>query len=164
MLVGSQSTMTICLKHPGIVQEFEKGSFGIKRTEKPFSRQPIDFTLEQTINLDATRRLIGISHFTNSISARQRWARNHRIRSIIISHVYEETGLQKSQDVAGDLESSKMKKHEAGLEKLISTIEQNLNPFSKEIEKDLLFNIVPGKSANESTANFLLNVEVNGIR
>lgn len=47
--------------HPGIIEEFEKDSFSMKRTEKPFSRQTIDLALEQTINLDADRRLTGIS-------------------------------------------------------------------------------------------------------
>ncbi|CAH0558567.1 unnamed protein product [Brassicogethes aeneus] len=60
---------------------FQQGCFGIKRTSKPFSRQPIDLVLEQTINAVAARRLTGVIHFTNSISARQRWARNHDHRS-----------------------------------------------------------------------------------
>lgn len=58
--------------HPGLRENFEKGSFGIKRTKKPYSKQPIDLTLEQTINADAANKLTGISHITNSISARQR--------------------------------------------------------------------------------------------
>ncbi|GFU79662.1 uncharacterized protein TNCV_4484941 [Trichonephila clavipes] len=65
-------------------EDFQKGFFGIKRTNKPFSRQPIDLTLEQTINADAARTLTGIAHLTNSISARQRWARSHDIRSTIL--------------------------------------------------------------------------------
>jgi len=47
---------------------------GIKKT---VSRQPIDLTLEQTINADAARILRAIArklitHLINSISARQR--------------------------------------------------------------------------------------------
>lgn len=38
--------------HPGLRDDFKKGFFGIKRTEKPFSRIPIDLTLEQTIDAD----------------------------------------------------------------------------------------------------------------
>lgn len=52
--------------HPGLKVQFEKGFFGVKRTEKPFSRQPVDLTLEQTINADAANRLTGIVHTTNS--------------------------------------------------------------------------------------------------
>jgi len=51
--------------------------FGKKRTSNSFSRALIDLTLEQTVNADAARKLTGITYFTNSISARQRWARSH---------------------------------------------------------------------------------------
>lgn len=46
--------------HAGLEIEFKKGNFGVKRTDKPFSRIPVDLTLEQTINADAARRLTGI--------------------------------------------------------------------------------------------------------
>ena len=39
--------------HPGITEYFEKGMISIRRTNKPFSRIPIDLTLEQTVNADA---------------------------------------------------------------------------------------------------------------
>lgn len=63
------------------------GTFGVKRTDKPYSRQPVDLTLEQTINADAANKLSGVSHMTNSISARQRWCKSHTLRSTIISHM-----------------------------------------------------------------------------
>ncbi|GFY36060.1 uncharacterized protein TNCV_4844321 [Trichonephila clavipes] len=95
--------------HPGL-EDFQKGFFGIKRTNKPFSRQPIDLTLEQTINADAARTLTGIAHLTNSISARQRWARSHDIRSTIITHVLEEIGITKKQDISTELQPHNIKK------------------------------------------------------
>lgn len=88
--------------HPGL-EDFKNSFFGIKRTGKSFSSQPIDLTLEQTINADAARKLTGIVHLTDSISARQRWARSHDIRSTIITHVLEEIGIGKSQDISTDL-------------------------------------------------------------
>ncbi|GFW81163.1 uncharacterized protein TNCV_4805311 [Trichonephila clavipes] len=87
-----------------------KKDFGIKRTNKPFSRQPIDLTLEQTINAYAARTLTGIAHLTNSISARQRWARSHDIRSTIITHVLEEIGITKKQDISTELQPHNIKK------------------------------------------------------
>lgn len=39
--------------HPGITEEFKRGLLSIRRTDKPFSRGPIDLTLEQTMNGDA---------------------------------------------------------------------------------------------------------------
>ncbi|GFW32110.1 uncharacterized protein TNCV_2601361 [Trichonephila clavipes] len=58
--------------HPGLKNDFMNGCFEIKRTDKPFSRIPIDLILEQTINAKAARCLSGIAHFTNSLTARQR--------------------------------------------------------------------------------------------
>ncbi|GFV74273.1 hypothetical protein TNCV_5127171 [Trichonephila clavipes] len=59
--------MKIAETHPDLFEEFQKGFFGIQRTYKPFSKQPIDLVLEQTINADTDRRLTGIIQFTNSI-------------------------------------------------------------------------------------------------
>lgn len=102
--------MRIDETHPGLHENFEKGSFGIKRTTKPFSKLAIDLTLEQTINADATNKLTRISHITNSISAKQRWCRSHTIQSTINTHTMKEAGLTKLQDVTADLQNSKVKK------------------------------------------------------
>ncbi|GFW83425.1 hypothetical protein TNCV_2545231 [Trichonephila clavipes] len=118
-------------------EDFQKGFFGIKRTNKPFSRQPIDLTLEQTINADAARTLTGIAHLTNSISARQRWARSHDIRSTIITHVLEEIGITKKQDISTELQPHNIKKNQ-------------------------LFNIASGKAASSEVEEFLLNVQEIG--
>ena len=40
--------------HPGLKAILENGSFSIRRTDKHFSRIPIDWTLEQTVNADAS--------------------------------------------------------------------------------------------------------------
>lgn len=83
--------------HPGLRFSFEQGSFGVWRTEKPFSRIPVDLTLEQTINGEAARRLIGIIHMTNSVAARPSWAINHSAQARIISHVLKTAGIAKNQ-------------------------------------------------------------------
>lgn len=145
--------------HPGLEEDFKNGFFGIKRTEKPFSRQPVDLTLEQTINADAARKLTGIIHLTDSISARQRWARSHDIRSSIISHVLGQMGLIKEQDITADLQAHNIKKSSQQLDKFVKTFDQYLNPFSHELLKDQLFNIASGKAATSHVEEFLLNVE-----
>ena len=58
--------------HPEVYKSFSKGFFGIKRTNKKFSRVPVDLTLEQTINVDAASQKVGITNLTNSVSARQK--------------------------------------------------------------------------------------------
>ncbi|KYN03439.1 hypothetical protein ALC62_05715 [Cyphomyrmex costatus] len=154
--------MKIDETHPGLRENFTKGSLGIKRTTKPFSKQAIDLTLEQTINADAANKLTGISHITNSISARQRWCRSHTIRSAIISHIVKETGLNKLQDVTADLQNSKIKKSTTQLHILIDCIKRNMNPFHNSLDKNCLYNISTGEAAPEAVENFLLNVEEDG--
>lgn len=134
--------------------------FAVKRTGKPFSKIPVDLTLEQTINADAARRLTGVTHFTNSISARQRWSRSHSIRSKIISHVLNETGLKKAQDVSSDLEKHQINKETIQLNRFISVLKNNMNPFDCiEMDHDLLYNIATGRSTTTEVADFLLNSE-----
>ena len=70
-----------------VYDEFKKRCFGIKRTKKDFSRLPIDLTFGQTVNPDASSQKTGISYFTKSISARQRWADSHFVRMEGLSEV-----------------------------------------------------------------------------
>ena len=43
--------------HPGLRYLLDQGVFTVRRTDKAFSRCPVDLTLEQTINADAASRL-----------------------------------------------------------------------------------------------------------
>lgn len=119
-------------------------------------------TLEQTINADAAGRLTGIVHLTDSISARQRWARSHDIRSTIITHVLEEIGIGKNQDISAELQLSNIKKSSEQLEKFVKPFDQYINPFSCNLPVDQLFNIASGKAAVTQVDKFLLNVEEIG--
>lgn len=148
--------------HPGLSARFESGSFGVKRTNKPFSRQPVDLTLEQTINADAARRLTGVIQFTNSISARQRWAKSHGIRSMIISHVYDEVGMKNNQDVASDLKQNQINISCNQIKSFIGIVNQNLNPFERSLNEDVLYNISTGQSVSENVTDFLINIEESG--
>nr|CAH7767940.1 unnamed protein product [Callosobruchus chinensis] len=142
------------------------GTFGVKRTDNPYSRQPIDLTLEQTINADAANKLTGVSHTTNSISARQRWCKSHTLRSTIISHTMEQAGLRKGQDITADLQKSRINKNSQQLLNFTDNIKQNINPFAADLDKNRLFDISPGQTVQENIESFLLNVEKlgNGLR
>ncbi|KAK4873797.1 hypothetical protein RN001_013157 [Aquatica leii] len=132
--------------HLGLRANFEKGSFGIKRTEKHFSKQSIDLTLEQTINADAANKLTG----------------NHTIRSTIINHTMKQTGLDKLQDVTEDFKSSRITKSTEQLHRFIDGIKRNINPFDDNLDKEYLYNISTGEAVTEHIENFLFNVEEEG--
>lgn len=146
--------------HPGLKVQLEKGTFGVKRTEKEGSRQSVDLTLEQTINADAANKLTGVSHMSNSISARQRWCKSHTFRSTIISHTMDQTGLRKGQDITADLQKSRIIKNSQQLKNFIDNIKQNINPFAGDLDKKYLFNISTGQTVQENVESFLLNVDM----
>lgn len=161
-MLGGQFTVINLLylksNNSSLLEEFKKGAFGVKRTDNNFSRTPVDLTLEQTINADAANSLTGISHFTNSITARQRWALSHSIRTKIISVVLQELWMTDENDTIKELESHRINKDRRCLETIIDTINKNINPFNKQIDENNLFNIVTGRAASDETASFLLNI------
>ncbi|GFU27035.1 uncharacterized protein TNCV_280221 [Trichonephila clavipes] len=111
------------MKHtsPGLKNDFMNGCFGIKRTDEPFSRIPIDLTLEQTINAEAARRLNAIAHFTNSIAARQRRAKSH-----ILSHVLNICELKQLRDVSANLQQNRNKIYGKQIADFIEIFEKNI--------------------------------------
>ena len=135
--------------HPNIYEEFKNGCFSLKRTSKPFSRIPINLTLEQTVNADAACQRSGIISLTNSISARQRWAQSHSIRTSILSKLFEELGMTSKEDISEELKLHRVKQNCHHLEKIISSINDIMNH---------LFHIANEKAALGETADFLTNV------
>ena len=66
------------------------------------------------------------------------------------------------EDVARDLKESQIKRNCGDLNKIIHLIQETMNPFLPEIQKENLYNIGSGKSASKETEKFLLNVESIG--
>lgn len=140
-----------------LLEEFRRGVFGIKRTNGNLARAPVDLTLEQTINADAANSLTEISHYTSSISARQRWTLSHSMRTRIISLLSEEIDIAPKDDISHLLERSRIEKDRKQLDKLVCTIKQNFNPSDPNINVNELFNISTGRAASFPVASFLLN-------
>ncbi|CAG9822077.1 unnamed protein product [Phaedon cochleariae] len=158
----NENLLSVDETHPGLKDSFLAGSFGMKRTEKPFSKIPVDLTLEQTINADAARSLTGISPFTNSLTARQRWSISHGMRTAILSHIYDVTGVKRKQDVSKDLMPSRLKKDNVHLIKLVDAITDRLNPFSPRLKVDELYQLSTGQPAPAEIADLLLGVLEKG--
>ena len=66
------------------------------------------------------------------------------------------------EDVSQDLKPNRIRKNTRDLEKILRSIRENMNPFSEEVNKDILFNKGTGKSSMLETAEFLLNVNKIG--
>lgn len=147
--------------HPGLKDLFQQGYFGVKRTGKCFSRQPVDLTLKQTINADAGVQT-GIVHLSNSIAARQCWAKNHGFRTSMISHTYDITGLKRKEDITGDLRTSVIRNNSLDIKKMVDMLDESINPFDPNLERDRLYNIASGTRVSDEIASFLLDVQKKG--
>lgn len=145
--------------YPGLKTHLSNGGLGIKRTTKQFSRIPIDLTLEQTINADASNRFTGISALTNNTYARERWAKSHSLRTQLISNFLISIGMEKNDDAASDLRESNIKNNLSKMEHIMTVIEDCANPFAEKMD---LINIATGKAATPAIESFLLNVFENG--
>ena len=133
--------------HADIYEEFENGCFSLKRTSKPFSGISVDLTLEQTINADAACQRSSTILLTNSMSAQQRWAQSHLIRTSILPKLFVELQMANKEDISEELKLHRVKQNCHHLEKIISSIIDTMNPFASTIEKKHLLNIANGKAA-----------------
>ena len=149
--------------HPQVEEEFRAGGFAVKRTKKSFSKTAIDLTLEQTVNANAASQKTRITSFTNSISARQRWAHSHSLSVTVLSHLMDRLGLNKKDDVSSDLKPAQIKKNCNDIISIKEVIVDTLNPFSYNdiLDSSLLYNIASGKAASPLTTEFLLNMTLN---
>ena len=154
--------LQLSTSHPEILTEFEKGNFSVRRTNKNFSRLPVDLTLEQTINADAACQRVGIISLTNSISARQRWAQGHSVCTAILSNLFTELKLTRKEDITKELQPNCIKRNVNDVEIILDFIEETRNPFHEHANPDTLFNISTGKSASAETKYFLMNVNTLG--
>jgi hypothetical protein len=101
--------LNIDLTHPGVRQILQAGAMSIRLTGKSFSRNAVDLTVEQTVNCTAASRLTGITAFTKSDDARQRYMVTHSARSDVVGNLFDMAGLKKKEDCTGELLNHQIK-------------------------------------------------------
>ena len=84
------------------------------------------------------------------------------VRISVISQLFESIGLTKTEDTTDELKAHKITNNANGLRKLMSVIEETMNPFSPNVSKDELFIISTGKATTKEASRFLLNVKKLG--
>ena len=80
----------------------------------------------------------------------------------VLSEVLAKLDLITKEDVSQDLKPNRIMKNTRDLEKILRSVQENMNPSSEEENKELLFNIGTGKSCKQETAEFSLNVNKIG--
>ncbi len=103
----------------------------------------------------------GVIHFTESLSARQRWAMNHFLRTQLVSHLLDKLDLKRNDDVAKESHPSRIRKDHKQLLDISELLASCKNPFDVDCS-DHLINLSTGKSASRETQTFLLNIKVKG--
>ena len=148
--------------HPGLLEDSKSSFLGICRTSKPFSRIPIDITLQQTINADAVSKASGIVNLTNSFARREKWSVTHSLRTSTISKLMDFLNLRSQDDITKDLKKASIAKSKKNLDDLINIITQCTNPFSQDLSEENLYSISSGQSVSNDVCNFLSSVESVG--
>ena len=58
------------------------------------------------------------------VSAQQRWAQSHFIRTSIVSHLFDLLGMSNKKDVTQDLKTNKIKRNSDNLHELTEMIKE----------------------------------------
>ena len=109
MVVYHLNLLNMHITHPGVIDTLFKGALSIRRTDKHFSRCPVDLTLEQTVNRDAASRQTGIAAFTDCIKARRIWTITHSRRGTVVKLLLDMTGLTNTADASQELKPYRIK-------------------------------------------------------
>ena len=147
--------------HPGVRETLQNGALSIRRTAHPFARNAVDITLEQTINADAASCSTGITAFSQSDSAKQRWMITRSVRSKLVGHLLNAAGLKHKEDVSKSLRPSRQKRDYEDLQKIIESIQSTMNPFDKPFDQNL-YCLSTGKKVDEKVKCDLLSCKEKG--
>ena len=114
--------------------------FSVSRSDTPASRNPVDSTIEQTINRHAKSRG-GIIGFSRNYPAYYPWCMTRHVRAGYMETTLEMAGMTCSEDMAHkDLRSPGIRHGQKDLQTLITAFHNFINPFEVEVMEDL-FNI-----------------------
>ena len=61
---------------------------------------------------------MGITYLTNSMSAKERWAESHFLRTSVISNVFNQLGMSKKEDILSDLKTYKVKNDNSAFQRI----------------------------------------------
>lgn len=148
--------MNVDETHPGVCDTLKNGALSIRRTDKAFSRTPVDMTLEQTVNADAASRLTGISAFSTSVGARGRWMITRSARSAIVGALLLKAGLSTLEDTTKELKTYRIKKDTDDLNCLVDGIQTRMNPFTLDHDNNL-YCLTTGKNVPDDIKEDLLH-------
>ena len=150
MLLYYLNLLNIDFTHPGLRSMLVTGGLSVRRSSKTFARTPVDLTLEQTVNADAASCMTGIAAFSQLMEARRRLMITHSTRSAVIGHLLCLAGMKKDEDFTRELANHRIVRDNTDRKKIISCIQETMNPFDTNTQDDKLYCLSTGKATSDA--------------
>ena len=124
--------------HPGAEEPLKTNGFSVSRSTVPLSRNPVDITIEQTINHHAKKHG-GIIGFSRNCAAYYRWCVTRHLGAKYVEATLNMADMTSNErSVHKELNSSQMKSSEQGVTNVKDALKGFTNLFTIE-NKDKLF-------------------------
>ena len=82
----------------------------------------------------------------------------------VIFQIFDDLRMTSKDNVASDLRDGQMRKNSEASSFIIAHVENTMNPFANDVDKDHLYNVGSGKCASKETKDSLLHVHENGTK
>ena len=153
--------MNLSDTHPGAEDLLRKNGFSVSRSDVPASRNPVDLTIEETINRHAKSHC-GIIGFSRNPAAYNRWCITRHARATFMQATYEMADMSSTElDMHKEIRKSQITKSESDVQSLLEAIKGFMNPFQIDV-KDKLFCLSSGAPATSKIEADLLNYDAVG--
>ena len=118
--------------HPGCKELLQKNGFSVSRSSVPLSRNPVDITIEQTINRHAKSQG-GIIGFSRNYAAYYRWCMTRHLRAQYVEATLKRTEMSNDEvSVHKDLRTSQIESSEQDVKRVIGAISSLLETCSSD--------------------------------
>ena len=153
--------MNLSHTHPEAEDLLRRNGFSVSRSDVPASRNPVDLTIEETINRHAKSHC-GITGFSRNPAAYNRWCITRHMRGTFMQAAYEMADMSSSEvDTHKELRKSEISKSESDVQSLLDAFGGFMNPFQIDV-KDKLFCLSSGAPATSKIESDLLNADAIG--
>ena len=147
--------------HPDVYENFRDGGFSVQLgSQNPFSRIPVDQTVEETVNRD-TQTAGGTKGFSLNPRAVKRYYLAAEFRCRFLRQFRDMVRLNNAKFSHKDLQQTRIKKDEADVMKVVRLLEKDwINPFQN--EQFELLSLSTGTLATPEISNDLCNAHCIG--
>ena len=148
--------------HPGATELLKRNGFSVARSAVPKCRNPVDITIEQTINKQAKCQGV-IVGFSRNYAAYYRWCTTRHYRAKYAAAIFDLADLTSDENAFHkETSQSHMQKNETDVKRTEEAISSFTNPFGTEQNCNELYCLSSGVPVKEEVANDLLNVMKKG--